>query len=358
MSPERPRRPRERADTLSHRVDRPSPAISEEDSEHSPPPWGWSGCAPPLVRALQREGLGTRNGRFRNALSLQVKPFRCVSQVGPFGTQLVRSIWGRGIEACSIEWHEWRAGSQLGPRQAVFRLNLNGEYMRPVAIPAPASSAPSSPRPCQSPRRRHRSTLRRSSGEADPAVTDHPGEVSLLSPGYRARTLPNACTIHEMHSTTNEASFSDVDSVTESLLTASRALVAVAARSLAAIDESATLPQFRALVVLASRGPQLMGELADALSVHQSTATRLCDRLVVKGLIDRGNSSNRREVKISLTSDGQRLVNDVSAVRRAEIEQIVSRIPVAMRASTVIGLNAFSDAAGEIPQPLWALGWQ
>ena len=180
----------------------------------------------------------------------------------------------------------------------------------------------------------------------------------MLSPGYRARTLPNACTIHEMHSTTNEASFSDVDSVTESLLTASRALVAVAARSLAAIDESATLPQFRALVVLASRGPQLMGELADALSVHQSTATRLCDRLVVKGLIDRGNSSNRREVKISLTSDGQRLVNDVSAVRRAEIEQIVSRIPVAMRASTVIGLNAFSDAAGEIPQPLWALGWQ
>jgi len=164
--------------------------------------------------------------------------------------------------------------------------------------------------------------------------------------------------MHEMRTATNDVSFSDIDSVTESLLTASRALVAVAARSLASVDESVTLPQFRALVILASRGPQLMGELAEALGVHQSTATRLCDRLVVKGLIARGGSTNRREVQVSLTTDGQRVVSDVSVVRRAEIEQIVARIPVALRASTVTGLNAFSDAAGEIPQPLWALGWQ
>ena len=150
----------------------------------------------------------------------------------------------------------------------------------------------------------------------------------------------------------------DVDSVTESLLTASRALVAVAARSLAAVDESVTLPQFRALVILASRGPQVMGDLADALTVHQSTATRLCDRLVAKGLIARGSRENRREVQAGLTADGERVVSDVMAVRRAEIQQIVARIPVALRASTVTGLNAFSDAAGEIPQPLWALGWQ
>lgn len=38
------------------------------------------------------------------------------------------------------------------------------------------------------------------------------------------------------------------------LLTASRLLVAVSARSLAAVEESLTLPQFRMLVVLDSRG--------------------------------------------------------------------------------------------------------
>jgi len=156
----------------------------------------------------------------------------------------------------------------------------------------------------------------------------------------------------------HDRSSPEADSVTESLLTASRALVAVAARSLAAVDDAVTLPQFRALVILASRGDQVMGELAEALGVHQSTATRLCDRLVAKGLITRGGAASRREVMVQLSEAGLRVVHDVSAARRAEIERIVARIPADLRAPTVAALNAFADAAGEIPQPMWALGWQ
>ena len=74
--------------------------------------------------------------------------------------------------------------------------------------------------------------------------------------------------------------------------------MAVAARSLAAVDDDVTLPQYRALVVLAARGPQLVGQLADTLAVHPSTATRLCDRLVVKKLVERAvspeNGARRR----------------------------------------------------------------
>lgn len=151
----------------------------------------------------------------------------------------------------------------------------------------------------------------------------------------------------------------DLDTVTESLLTASRALVAVAARSLAAVDESVTLPQYRVLVVLAAQGPQLMGHLSEALGVHQSTATRVCDRLVGKGLVERSSGHpSRREVQIDLTRKGRRIVHDVSAARRADIEKIVSRIPLSLRSATVEALAAFNDAAGEIPQPSWTLGWQ
>ena len=154
-------------------------------------------------------------------------------------------------------------------------------------------------------------------------------------------------------------SATDIDMVTESLLTASRALVAVAERSLAAVDESVTLPQYRVLLVLASRGPQLMGQLAEALGVHQSTATRVCDRLVGKALVERSSGhSSRREVRIDLTLQGRRIVHEVSAARRVDIEQIVGRIPPALRAATVEALTAFNDAAGEIPQPSWTLGWQ
>lgn len=52
------------------------------------------------------------------------------------------------------------------------------------------------------------------------------------------------------------------DELVDTVLAASRALVAVAARSLAAAGDEVTLPQYRALVVLAAAGPQGMAELA------------------------------------------------------------------------------------------------
>ena len=48
---------------------------------------------------------------------------------------------------------------------------------------------------------------------------------------------------------------SEREPVVDAVLTASRVLVAVAARSLAEVAEEVTLTQYRSLVVLASRGP-------------------------------------------------------------------------------------------------------
>jgi hypothetical protein len=79
-----------------------------------------------------------------------------------------------------------------------------------------------------------------------------------------------------------DAGESQLSSVVDGVLRASRALVAVAARSIAQVDDTVTLPQYRALVALAARGPQNMGALADELGVHASTATRMCDRLATK----------------------------------------------------------------------------
>ena len=146
--------------------------------------------------------------------------------------------------------------------------------------------------------------------------------------------------------------------ITDALLTASRALVAVAARSLSSVVDDVTLPQYRALVVLASRGPQTVGELADAVAVHDSTATRLCDRLVAKKLVHRAVSrDNRRETLIRLTAAGRLIVDRVTIARRGEIERIVAKIPVSLRQPTVEALAAFSDAAGELADQSWALGW-
>jgi DNA-binding MarR family transcriptional regulator len=148
------------------------------------------------------------------------------------------------------------------------------------------------------------------------------------------------------------------DQLVDAVLGASRALVAVAARSLANVAEDVTLAQYRFLVVLASRGPQRLADLATALGVDRSTATRMCDRLVRKHLVTRRRvQEDRRAVRVSLTGTGAGLVAEVSRRRRAEIATIVERLPAAHRKPVVRALRAFADAAGEVPEQDWSLGW-
>ena len=126
----------------------------------------------------------------------------------------------------------------------------------------------------------------------------------------------------------------------DAVLGASRALVAVAARSLATVADDVTLAQYRALIELAARGPQRLADLATALTVERSTATRMCDRLVRKRLVTRERGTeDRRVVRVSLTDAGAQLVAEVSRRRRSEIRRIVRRIPVAGRPQ-VVGMPA------------------
>jgi DNA-binding MarR family transcriptional regulator len=126
---------------------------------------------------------------------------------------------------------------------------------------------------------------------------------------------------------------------------------------LAAVDQDVTLPQYRALVVLTSRGPQRPSELAEALGVHPSTITRLCDRLSAKRLVQRAESPrSRREVVIELSPKGRRLVDEVTDARREEIRAVVAQIPQAERAAMVRALHALGDAAAEPSDAAWFAG--
>jgi DNA-binding MarR family transcriptional regulator len=141
-----------------------------------------------------------------------------------------------------------------------------------------------------------------------------------------------------------------VDPVVDALLRASRALVSITTRSLSAVNEDVTLPQFRSLVVLATAGPQTVSALADRLAVHASTMTRMCNRLVTRGLVVRAPSAvDRREVVIALTTMGTSVVETVMAARRKEIDEVVRRMGDDDRAAVVVALNKFSQAGGEAP---------
>ena len=148
------------------------------------------------------------------------------------------------------------------------------------------------------------------------------------------------------------------DSVVDAVLSASRVLVAVAARSLADVAEEVTLTQYRTLVVLASRGPQNLARLAAAVGVTPATATRMCDRLVRKDLIRRRTErDDRRQLRVALTVKGRSLVDAVTVRRRQEIGRIMSEIPVEQQAVLVQALGRLASAAGEVPEQDWTTGW-
>lgn len=148
----------------------------------------------------------------------------------------------------------------------------------------------------------------------------------------------------------------DGDTV-DAVLTASRTMVALATRSLGTVADQTSIAQYRALVVLASRGPQRLVDLAGALDVAPSTAGRMCDRLVLKKLVTRHRThADRRAVLVSLTATGRRVVDEATARRRVIVTEILRRLPAPQQRAAATALGAFSDAAGEIPDSRWPAG--
>lgn len=138
----------------------------------------------------------------------------------------------------------------------------------------------------------------------------------------------------------------------DAFIYASRALVGITAVSLADIDITAA--QFRVLVLLASRGPQRPSDLADALQVAPSSATRMCQRLVDQGLVEReGNAADRRAVWLRPSAAAMELLRTVTRRRRAAINRALAAMDDGDGARMVLALTAFGRAAGEIPESEW-----
>lgn len=153
----------------------------------------------------------------------------------------------------------------------------------------------------------------------------------------------------------------DVDELVTALLTASRVLVGVSARSLAEVEDTVTVTQFRVLVVLRGHGETRLNLLAERLGVGPSTALRTVDRLITADLATRReNARDRREVVIELTARGRRVVDRVTERRRAAIREVVEQMPRDEAQALVDALTTFAAAAGEPVAELdaaAALGW-
>jgi DNA-binding Lrp family transcriptional regulator len=95
-------------------------------------------------------------------------------------------------------------------------------------------------------------------------------------------------------------------------------------------------------------------DLAAALDVAPSTAGRMCDRLVRKGLIRRHRArADRRAVLVSVTGAGRQVVDGATARRRAIIAGILAELPATRQRAVADAMTEFAAAAGEVPDSEW-----
>lgn len=150
------------------------------------------------------------------------------------------------------------------------------------------------------------------------------------------------------------ASGQDHDELVEELLTASRALVGIAVRSIAAAPVDVTVAQHRLLVLLAAHGPQSVGEVAEHLGVNPSNASRHADRLQRLGLVQRTRSTeDGRVVRIELTGAGRRLLDAVTQHRREELDALAARLPHDDAAALAAALRQLNAAMHEPADDRW-----
>ncbi|PKW27775.1 MarR family winged helix-turn-helix transcriptional regulator [Phycicoccus duodecadis] len=139
---------------------------------------------------------------------------------------------------------------------------------------------------------------------------------------------------------------------------ASRAFSAIIAASVAEAGDAVSPPQLRALVLIATWPEVNAVTIASALGLHPSSATRLCDRLVESGLVERAESpSDRRRVVLTLTDDGVALVGSVMGHRRAALVDILGRMSASDVEMLTAALTAFTDAAEEPHEGVSVAPW-
>ena len=105
-------------------------------------------------------------------------------------------------------------------------------------------------------------------------------------------------------------------------------------------------PQLNALLVVETdEGINLRG-LAGRLKMILSSASRLCDRLVAAGLVERvPGRADRREIALYLTPASRQLLSDLRVRRQQILSEVLGRMSLAGRAALLRGLTEFAGAA-------------
>ena len=117
-----------------------------------------------------------------------------------------------------------------------------------------------------------------------------------------------------------------------------------ARRASAWLEQDLTMQQAKTLFFLAD-GSRRMSAIARRFRVETPSATTMIDRLVAKGLVERGQDpSDRRAVVCSLTTAGRETVEKFWSLRSARFEELADELAEVELAEVVSAMGTMVDA--------------
>ncbi|WBB49423.1 MarR family winged helix-turn-helix transcriptional regulator [Verrucosispora sp. WMMA2044] len=104
--------------------------------------------------------------------------------------------------------------------------------------------------------------------------------------------------------------------------------------------------QLRAVMLVERHDGINLRRLAAGLDMLLSSASRLCDRLVAAGMLEREpGRADRREISLHLTAEACRLLAELRDDRRQHLAAILADMTPEAREALLRGLRAFDEAA-------------
>ncbi|MEU4239906.1 MarR family transcriptional regulator [Actinoplanes sp. NPDC026619] len=106
--------------------------------------------------------------------------------------------------------------------------------------------------------------------------------------------------------------------------------------------------QLNALLAVERAEGVNLGGLAAEMNMLLSSASRLCDRLVASGMVERvPGRADRREIALYLTPSSRTLLGELRRIRRLALSATLERMSGSGRAALLRGLSEFASAAAD-----------
>jgi DNA-binding MarR family transcriptional regulator len=123
----------------------------------------------------------------------------------------------------------------------------------------------------------------------------------------------------------------------EALLALARTVMGISTRAADQLG-GVSVVQLRALTVLREVGTTNLGRLAEEMGVALSTASRLVDRLVRAGLVDRRPSPRtRREIELAVSAAGRATLDRYDELRLTGLRACLAEVDDPASALAVLG---------------------